>query len=145
MGRFTTGRGLLSALFVTISFAFAAPMASAQTPGAFSKVGPVQGATGVLINPTVLSWEASTNATSYEYCVSVSASCFTYTPVGNVLSVNVGGLGAATTFSWQVRAINANGTTYANGSTYWSFTTLPGLARSARSARAISRVSNPRA
>jgi hypothetical protein len=36
-------------------------------------------------------------------------------------------LNPATTYYWQVRAINSYGTTYANGdeTNYWRFTTAP--------------------
>ena len=42
-----------------------ASAASAQTPGAFGKTSPVNGATGVSTSPTTLTWGASTGATSY--------------------------------------------------------------------------------
>ena len=39
-------------------------------PGNFNKSTPSNGATGLLTNPTT-TWEASSDATSYEYCVSI--------------------------------------------------------------------------
>ena len=55
----------------------------------------------------------------------MTGSCFTWTSAGAALSAAVNGLGASTPFSWQVRAINGSGTTYANGSSaaLWTFTT----------------------
>ena len=38
------------------------------------------------------------------------------------------GLAASTTYYWQVRAVNGCGTTYANGGTWWSFTTVAATA-----------------
>jgi hypothetical protein len=116
---------IVLALIVTLGSTIIVPAASAQTPGAFGKISPANGATGVSANPT-LSWGASSNATSYEYCVTVTGICSAWTSTGAALSVVKSGLGPSTTFYWQVRAINANGTTYADGSSaaLWTFTTL---------------------
>jgi hypothetical protein len=101
-------------------------------PGAFSKTAPANGATN---QPTSLSlsWGTSADATSYEYCIdtSVNGACDgTWTTTGSGTSAALSGLGYATTYSWQVRAVNAQGSTLANGGTWWSFTTenmpLPG-------------------
>ena len=40
-------------------------------PGAFSKISPVNGATGQPTNPT-LTWQASAGATSYGYCINTT-------------------------------------------------------------------------
>ncbi|PWB68087.1 MAG: hypothetical protein C3F15_17075, partial [Holophagae bacterium] len=75
-------------------------------------------------------------ATSYEYCVDTtdnSACDGTWTSTGMVTSANLSGLGWATTYYWQVRAVNGQGNTQANGGTWWAFTTenqpLPGAFR----------------
>ena len=108
----------------TIALAIVAPAASAQAPGAFGKVSPANGATGVPTSLT-LSWAASTGATSYE-SRTVTGICSAWTSVGTSLSVDVSGLGPSTQSFWQVRANNAAGTTYADGGSgaLWSFTTL---------------------
>jgi LPXTG-site transpeptidase (sortase) family protein len=93
-------------------------------PGAFTKSGPGDGATEQSASPT-LSWSTSTNATSYEYCYDTTDnnSCSSWTSNGASTNVALSGLSAATTYYWQVRAVNAFGMTYANGSTnaFWSF------------------------
>ncbi len=43
---------------------------------------------------------------------------------GTTNSASLTGLGP-NTYYWQVRAINGSGTTYADGGTWWSFTTAP--------------------
>lgn len=104
---------------------------STSPPGAYSKTNPTNGATGESVNPT-LSWGISTGASEYEYCYDDTddSSCTVWASTGLSTSVGLSGLNAATTYYWQVRATNAHGTTYANGSetSYWSFTTegLPG-------------------
>jgi hypothetical protein len=99
---------------------------SSASPGAFAKTTPTNGATGVPMSP-VLSWGAASGATSYEYCVDTSANgaCNTsWVPVGTATSASVT-LAPSTLHSWQVRAINGGGTTYAQGAlaSFWSFTT----------------------
>jgi hypothetical protein len=101
---------------------------SIPPPDAFSKSSPSSGAISQLINLT-LSWGASSNATSYEYCydsnleidhVGVCDSSWT----SNVLTYeNIEDLDYETQYEWQVRAINSSGTTYANTGTWWTFTT----------------------
>jgi hypothetical protein len=76
-----------------------------------------------------LSWGASSDATSYEYCIdtSVNGACnASWISVGNVLSAALSGLSQSTTYSWQVRAVNGQGTTQADGGTWWQFTTCTG-------------------
>jgi subtilisin family serine protease len=95
-------------------------------PGAFAKAAPTDAATNLSISPT-LSWGASANATSYEYCIDTTNdnACSSWTSTGTNTSVGLAGLAGGTTHYWQVRANNAVGTTYANGSAtaFWSFTT----------------------
>jgi hypothetical protein len=96
-----------------------------SAPGAFNKSAPTNGATGVSTSPT-LSWGASSGATSYEYCYDTtnnSACDGTWTLAGTNTSVGLSGLSNNTTYYWQVRAVNAGGTTYANSDAWWSFTT----------------------
>jgi ABC-type oligopeptide transport system substrate-binding subunit/ABC-type branched-subunit amino acid transport system substrate-binding protein len=98
-------------------------------PGAFTKTTP---ANGTLNSPTTRSliWSASTNRTSYEYCLDTvdDGVCNTnwVSTAGN-RNITISGLNPATTYYWQVRAINSYGTTYANGdeTNYWRFTTAP--------------------
>jgi hypothetical protein len=91
-------------------------------PGAFGKTAPTNGATSVATAPT-LSWSASSNATSYEYCYAITTGCTSWTSVGTATSVGPTGLYKGTTYYWQVRAVNNSGSIMANGGTYWSFTT----------------------
>jgi hypothetical protein len=92
-------------------------------PGAFGKTAPANGATGVVTSPT-LSWGASTGATSYQYCYAITSGCTNWTSVGTNTSVVLTGLLNNQLYYWQVRAVNAGGTTLANTGTYWSFTTV---------------------
>ncbi len=98
---------------------------TAPAPGAFGKTAPANGATGLPSNPT-LSWGASAGASSYEYCYDTSNNGVcdgSWTSTGTTTSANPTGLAASTAHYWQVRAINGFGTTYADGGTWWSFTT----------------------
>ena len=95
-------------------------------PGAFGKTSPANAATGISFTPT-LSWAASSGVTSYEYCYDTTndAACAAWTSSGASTSAGLSGLSPSTTYYWQVRAVNGDGTTYADGSAaaYWSFTT----------------------
>jgi uncharacterized membrane protein len=97
-------------------------------PGAFSKSSPANGATS-LSTSAMLNWGVSIGATSYEYCIDTSHdnACSGWTSVGASTSVGLTSLAPSTAYSWQVRANNIGGTTYANGNptTFWSFTTQP--------------------
>jgi len=73
-----------------------------------------------------LTWSGSARAVSYEYCVDTTndASCGgRWISAGTSTSVMLSGLSDVTTYYWHVRAVNAAGTTYADGDTWWSFTT----------------------
>ena len=98
--------------------------AAATPPGAFGKTSPLNGATGQPTSPT-LSWGASSDAASYEYCYDTTNdnACSSWVSTGTDTSANLSGLTAGATYYWQVRANNASGTTYAEGSmtSYWSF------------------------
>jgi hypothetical protein len=95
-------------------------------PGSFSKSNPASGTTNAPASPT-LSWETASGATSYEYCMdgtNNSACDGSWVSTGASTSVRFAGLNIGT-YYWQVRAVNAGGTTYANGGTWWSFATVP--------------------
>ncbi len=100
-------------------------------PGAFGHSSPATGASAVALTPTV-SWGASANAVSYDYCYDTTNdnACSVWTGAGANTSAGLSGLTPGTTYYWQVRAMSGGGTTYANGSAtaFWSFTTiaLPG-------------------
>ena len=94
-------------------------------PAAFSKITPMNGATMVPITST-LSWEDSIGATSYEYCIrEMSLPCINWISVGTSTSVIPNGLGHLRFYYWQVRAINDDGATDANGGNPWNFFTIP--------------------
>jgi hypothetical protein len=96
-----------------------------DSPGAFAKVSPADGAAGQALGLT-LSWGAATDATSYEYCLDASnddACDYAWVPVGGATSAGVGPLALDTSYYWQVRAINDFGTSQADGGTWWDFTT----------------------
>jgi hypothetical protein len=99
--------------------------------GVFTKLTPVSGLT--VVAPTVnLTWQAAPNATSYEYCVDTihNNACDTaWSSAGGSLGAAVGGMAAATTYYWQVRGVNASGSTQADGGAWWSF--RPGPAANA--------------
>ena len=66
-----------------------------------------------------LSWGVSTGASSYEVCVDTTndAACgAAWQSAGAATSFGLSGL-AAGTYYWQVRAVNATGTAYADGDT----------------------------
>ncbi len=95
-------------------------------PGAFAKASPANGASGQP-NSLSLTWGVSSDATSYEYCIDTSnnSTCdAVWVGVGNTNSAALVGLADATTYYWQVRAINSLGDTEANNGAWWNFTTL---------------------
>jgi hypothetical protein len=101
---------------------------SGMPPGVFIKIDPTHNAVDIPINPD-LSWSASSDAASYEYCIDSSNDGGCTHPAdwinaGDVMSVTVGGMDYETPYYWQVRARNANGTTEASDG-WWKFTTLP--------------------
>jgi M6 family metalloprotease-like protein len=94
--------------------------------GSFGKTGPVNGATNQPLS-LILTWEASSGASSYEYCYydTNDDPCSSWVNAGNSTSALISGLSYGTIYSWQVRAKNSFGTRYANGYAWWSFTTIP--------------------
>jgi photosystem II stability/assembly factor-like uncharacterized protein len=96
-----------------------------DSPGAFYKYSPANAATDIIISPTIR-WYTSSNASSYEYCYDTSndnACDGIWISTGTNYYVTLNELSYSTTYYWQVRAVNASGTTYANDNTWWSFTT----------------------
>lgn len=117
------GPGIINA-----AAAVAAAKAQLNTPpSAFAKSAPATGAT-VTTASTTLSWAASVGATSYEYCldqVSGSTCETSWVNVGTSTAIAVATTQPGISY-WQVRAVNSNGTTEANGSSWWSFTVQAG-------------------
>lgn len=96
-------------------------------PGALSKSDPTNGAISQPTNPT-LSWGASSGANSYEYCYDTTNDGVcdgSWISTGTNTSIALSGLDNNTTYYWQVQSVNAGGTTYADGGTWWSFTVAP--------------------
>ena len=99
-------------------------------PMAFNKIGPYDGAVDLSLTELAVSWNTSNDASSYEVCVDATDNdtCdTTWLDVGDVTEVVVPAkyLNPDTTYYWQVRAVNAYGTTYAddNISAFWTGTT----------------------
>jgi hypothetical protein len=92
-------------------------------PGAFNKTSPADGSDQV--NTVTLSWSASSDADTYEYCYDTTNdnACATWHSAGTNTSITLSDLDPSATYYWQVRARNAGGVTYADGSstTFWSF------------------------
>jgi uncharacterized repeat protein (TIGR01451 family) len=102
-------------------------------PGGFSKLTPPQGASGQPTSALSLTWGAAANATGYEVCLGTQNNLCDVTgnwvSAGNTTNwtVNVA-LQPATTYWWQVRAVNASGQAQANDGAWWYFTTATGAA-----------------
>ncbi len=126
------------------SFTTSAPV----MPGTFGKTSPTNGIGG-RATTQALSWSASSNATSYEYCIDTTPgttcdSVAGWVSTGTSRSVTPSGMLRGTTYYWQVRAVNAFGSTDANSGTWWSFATTPGNFQKLRPANASTNVSiNP--
>ncbi len=93
-------------------------------PGSFNKISPANGATGQPANPT-LTWGASSNVAYYQYCIDTTNNNTCNTSwISTGTTPNVALIGLTTgTYYWQVAAVDAAGTRYANGSStaWWSF------------------------
>jgi hypothetical protein len=102
---------------------------TALLPGAFAKISPLDKASGVSTGPT-LTWNTSLGAVSYEYCIDTTNNDICdgslWRNIGIKTNIPLRGLTYAQNYYWQVRAINAIGTTYANGGSWYSFSTQPG-------------------
>ncbi|MBI5951555.1 MAG: BMP family ABC transporter substrate-binding protein [Chloroflexi bacterium] len=91
-------------------------------PAAFGKTSPANNALKQPVNAT-LKWAASINAVEYEYCIDTVSNtvCDTSWEITPSTSVNLSGLTNNQTYYWQVRALNALGTVYANTGAWWNF------------------------
>lgn len=117
------GTGILNAQAAVVAAQNPPPP---PAPGAFNKSSPANGATRIRSNTVTLQWGASSNAVSYQYCIDTSNNntCnATWISVGAATSVRPTGLAGGTTYYWQVQAVNAAGTTVANGGSWWNFRT----------------------
>jgi hypothetical protein len=110
----------------TASWSFTTQVPPPEPPAAFNKTSPADGATEQPPYLT-LTWEVSNGATSYQYCFDITNddTCSgSWVDNGMNTSVEISRLKANTTYYWQVSAVNTHGTTYADISSWWSFTTL---------------------
>jgi hypothetical protein len=93
--------------------------------GAFNKSSPGNGS--ATITSVILSWGASSGASSYEVCYDTTndSACSTWVSTGTDTRKVLSGLTKGVTYYWQARAKNTNSSTYANGSpiSFWSFKT----------------------
>ncbi len=88
-------------------------------PAAFGKTIPADGA---LLHDTGLSWEASARATNYEFCLDTTDNdtCDSvWADNGTATTATALQLMIDTDYYWQVRAVNSQGTTYADGGAWW--------------------------
>jgi endoglucanase len=93
-------------------------------PSNFTKVNPKDGLDDSVTNPTLRWWD-SIHADSYEYCIDASnnnACDASWVSVGEQIYTFLKGLTVGKTYYWQVRAINKDGLTYADGGGWGSFT-----------------------
>jgi bacillolysin len=94
-------------------------------PGAFNRISPGQGSTGVALS-TTLSWDTSPSAAYYQYCYDIidDNQCNrSWSGPLSGTSAAIRNLGTNTKYYWQVRAVNARGITEANNHAWGSFTT----------------------
>jgi len=101
-----------------------------QPPGSFVKSLPANGSTNQSVTPTLV-WQASSNATAYEYCIDTTNNNIcdsNWVSTNNTFVTLVTGVGVNITYYWQVRAMNAVGVSLADGGTWASFTTAAGPA-----------------
>ncbi len=121
---------LLGLLPLMVTLLAGMPAGAVDPPGPFGKSGPADGATGLGV-ATQMSWNGSAGATSYEYCfdtINNGACDDSWNSTGTDTFVVESGLAYNTTHYWQVRAMNGTGSTYADGGTWWSFTTVAAAA-----------------
>jgi len=99
-------------------------------PEAFSKREPNNGAVNQATTNLKLEWNASAGATKYEICLgtainscNVTGNWIEVVPNPTPTSWQPPTLLPATTYWWQVRAVNSNGQAQANNGQWWYFTT----------------------
>jgi endo-1,4-beta-xylanase len=92
-------------------------------PGYSTKIAPFNASSDQAPNLT-LQWSTTWNAASYEYCLDTSdnKACDTsWVSTGTGTQATLKGLAVGTTYYWQVRARNADGTAETDGGIWWSF------------------------
>ena len=96
-----------------------------KLPFEFNKGGPINRSTNRARSRLTLTWKKSNGATSYQYCVDTinDNQCNTTWISTKALRVVIRGLASKTTYYWQVRAVNAGGTSEANHGYWFRFTT----------------------
>ena len=106
-------------------------------PAAFGKLSPTDGAIDVATSP-LLDWADADGADYYEYCVVTDmVSCLLDTDwiSTDLVSQLVVSLHDNEDYTWQVRAVNTAGATYANNdsdpvtSDFWSFSTVTSIGK----------------
>jgi hypothetical protein len=115
----------VSLVLVVLVALVVSPSAHAAAPRPLNKTSPANGAHGQSVSPT-LKWSTSTSATSYQFCLhrSSNSQCpGTWVSARTQRVAHLSGLKGGATYEWQVRAVNAKGTTYANANKWFSFTT----------------------
>jgi hypothetical protein len=119
----TTGSSAFTAAFSFTTAAGASPPPPPPAPAQPTLSAPANGASNVVVNPTLV-WNAATGATDYRLQVSTS-SAFNATVVDQSgivpTSAGISGLNAGTQYFWRVNARNASGTSAFSNT--FSFTT----------------------
>ncbi len=103
--------------------------AAPPAPSAFAKLSPTYGEYVSTLDLS-LTWQASTGASSYEYCYRGSSDpCTQWITNGASKSASLSGLQNGVTYYWYVRAVNSTGVTYADYSAtaFSTFTTADGV------------------
>ncbi len=94
-------------------------------PVNFGKTSPADGEIGLSMSPGLF-WQPSADATAYEYCYDTTDDddCSSWVENGTETSTALADLAPNTTYYWQVRALDANGSTYGDHGDWWSFSTI---------------------
>ena len=125
IGRLGAVLTCLAALGAVAPTAAAAPAVAPAS--AFTKTAPAP-ETDVLPANARLSWQAVPGATSYEYCIDTldDQTCNgPWVSTGTETSVLPRNVEQGFDYHWQVRAVTAADTTYADDGAWWSFRTPP--------------------